>query len=206
MLFRKQDREDVLNRTSSNPNRGQDFHLRMLGIEDRADWEIISIDSMVFETELARGRPDWVIRHRDGRRYMTVDYKNRELGKNGQARPYEKYQVTVYAMLLEELIAREQGIRVEVEPVLLYADGESVTVAYSAEDEERILEAGTVVGTRLYLLGLKRRPDEIPAVTELARFLVDPAFTDASFGWTAAQQAGEEAHASLQQLGPVVWH
>jgi len=191
---------------SAHVNKGMDFHLRMIGIEDRADWEIVSIDSRRLETELSKGRPDWIVRHREGARYKIVEYKNRDLVQGGTATAYELYQVVIYAVLLQEMVYRQTGQRPEVEAQLLYADGELVTATYTQEDVRTIMEKSLEARTVLFFLGLHKGTDERPTVTELARYLVDPDFTDTAFGWTAKQVAGVEAHHALANLGPKVVH
>lgn len=190
---------------SVHPEKGVDFHLRMLNVVDRADWDITSIDSRILETEMARGRPDWILQRKDKRRYKVVDYKNRNLG-DGEATAYELFQVVIYAMLLVEMVFRKTGQRPVVEPLLLYADGEMVTASYNEHDVYWLLEKSLEARTKLYGLGLHAGPDERPTVTHLARLLVDPTFTDPKFSWTVAQVVGEKAHESLQHLGPRVLH
>lgn len=190
---------------SVHPERGMDFHLRMLKITDRADWDITSIDARTLETEMASGRPDWIVRRKDRRRYKVVDYKNRNLG-NGKASAYEVFQVVIYAVLLAEMVFRESGQRPVVEAQLLYADGEMVTAKYTEQDELWLLERSLEARTKLYGLGLHNDPDERPTVTKLARLLVDPTFSDPKFGWTLGQVVGEVAHESMKHLGPRVLH
>jgi len=191
---------------SAHPNSGVDYHLRMIKIDDRADWDIVSIDRKRLETVAAHGRPDFIVRHKSGHRYKVVDYKSRSLGESGLATPYELYEVILYAMLLKEMVRAETGEIPEVEAQLLYGDNEIVTVEFTQEDERRILEKSLEARTALFFHGLHEGSDERPSVTKLARYLVDPEFKDTAFGWTAAQVAGSKAHSALSNLGPKVIH
>ncbi|MHB8697666.1 MAG: hypothetical protein ACYC9J_06435 [Sulfuricaulis sp.] len=65
---------------SINSDRGLDFQLRLLGIPDRADWDIQSRDLRNYVTDLIYGRPDWVLRNRKNGSYRVYDYKNRVSG------------------------------------------------------------------------------------------------------------------------------
>jgi len=190
---------------STNLDKGIDLHLRLLGIEDRADWEILSVSNLVIGSELARCEPDWVLCYRGGERYRVVEYKNRDL-MDGDATDYEKYQVTIYAMVLEEHMYRTTGVRPRVEAALFYADSATLFVERDEEDERRILEAGLTAPTSLYLLGVHDSQNRPVTATQLARYLVDPGFTDPRFDRTEAQRTGTRAHLNLQNSGPRILH
>jgi len=192
-------------RRSAHPDKGQDFHLRMLGIENRADWTILSVDRRELATEVARGRPDWILLHKDLKQYRIVDYKNRDL-RGGDATAYEKYQVVIYAILLIEIVFRSTKTRPKVEAQLLYADGQVLTVQYTEDDVNQILLAASEAPTALFFGRLRKRPDECPSVTDLARYMVDTEFKDTHFDRFTARAAGSVAHESLQGSGPVILH
>lgn len=186
---------------SINNNRGMDFHLKLLGIEDRAAWTIDARDTRVYHGDVIYGRPDWVIRHVSGRRLAVYDYKNRELG-SGDATDYEKLQAIIYGVLVADVMARELGFTPDVTSHLMYADNRCLQVEYGAEEVDVIANAVTEVGTSLYFLDVLEEPRLKVSVTMLARYLVDPTFSDSAFGRTAAQRAGSRAHELLLRAGP----
>lgn len=186
---------------SINPDRGVDFHLRLLGVEDRAEWVIDARDNRTYSGELVYGRPDWVLRRRAGNAARVYDYKNRALG-DGDATEYEKLQVIIYSLLVSETIARDGGGNLEVEPYLLYADNHCLKVEYTPEDIDLIGQAAVEAPSALYFLGVVAEPKDRASVTDLARFIVDPQFCNEAYGRTAAQRAGTRAHNLILHSGP----
>lgn len=187
---------------SINPERGLDFHLRLLGITDRADWSIQARDNRNYVTDLIYGRPDWVLRHNQGY-YRTYEYKNRVLGEDGDATDYEKYQAAIYGFLVQDVIGRETGTIPEITSHILYADSQCLQVEFGAEELDLIGNAATEAGTALYFRKIYPEPKQRISATDLARYLVDPNFTNPAFGRTAAQLAGTRAHDLLLHSGPI---
>lgn len=188
---------------SVHPDRGMDFHLRLLGIEDRADWHIHAKDNRVYFGDLVYGRPDWVLRHRVREQARVYDYKNRILG-DGDATDYEKLQVAIYSLLLKEAFARDGQAVTEVTPFLLYADNHCLQVDYGHEEIALIAQAAIEAPSALYFLGITPEPKDRVSVTDLARFIVDPNFSNEAFGRTAAQRAGTRGHEIVLHNGPVI--
>ncbi len=187
---------------SINPERGLDFHLRLLGINDRADWSIQTRDNRNYVTDLIYGRPDWVLRHKNGS-YRVYDYKNRVLGDDGDATDYEKYQAVIYGLLVQDVVGRETGVIPEVTSHILYADSRCLQVEFGAAELDLIGNAALEAVTALYFLKVYPEPKQRISATDLSRYLVDPTFSNPSFGRTAAQRAGVRAHNQLLHCGPV---
>lgn len=191
---------------SVNPDRGIDFELRILGINDRAAWTIAAADNRAYVSDLVFGRPDWVLRHVSvPGRFRVYDYKNRPLG-DGDATDYEKWQAIIYAVLVEDEYYRAHGRLPQVSAHILYADDNVVRVEYGAEEVEHIAAVAPEAATRMYFLGVNPEPKERIWASNLARFLVDPDFTDERFGRTAAQLAGQRAHARLVGVSRRLFH
>lgn len=180
-----------------NPDRGIDFELRILGINDRAAWTIVAADNRSYVSDLVFGRPDWVLRHvSQPATYRVYEYKNRALGE-GDATDYEKWQAIIYAVLVQDEHYRAHGRLPQVSAHILYADDQSLRVDYGDEEVEFIAAVAPEAAARMYFLGVNEEPKERIWASNLARFIVDPGFTDERFGRTAAQLAGRRAHARL---------
>lgn len=187
---------------SINQERGTDFVLRMLGIEDRADWTIAARDNRNYVTDLVYGRPDWVLRNIKTGAYRVYDYKNRAL-EDSDATEYEKFQALIYAIIVADTVGRETGAIPEVTAHLLYADNHSLQVEYDADELNLIGLTAPEASTALYFLGVTPEPKQRVSASNLARYLVDPQFSNPSFGRVAVQRAGTRAHDVILHNGPV---
>jgi hypothetical protein len=186
---------------SINADRGMDFQLKLLGIDNRAEWTIDARDTRIYHGDVIYGRPDWVIRHVNGRRLAVYDYKNRYLA-DGDATDYEKFQAILHGILVTDAMKKELGFSPDVDTHLLYADNRCLEVEYGLEEVDLIGNAISEVGTALYFLGVLEEPRLKVSVTNVARYLVDPTFSNPAFGRTAAQRAGSRAHELLLRSGP----
>ena len=188
--------------TSVNQERGTDFLLRLLGIEDRADWTIAARDNRNYVTDLVYGRPDWVLRNTKTAAYRIYDYKNRSL-EDGDATEYEKFQALIYAIIVADTVGRETGVIPEVTAHLLYADNHCLQVEYDTDEIHLIGQTALEASTAIYFLGVTQEPKQRISASNLARYLVDPQFSNPSFGRIAAQLAGTRAHKLILHNGPV---
>lgn len=182
-------------------NPGMDFQLRLLGLRDRAAWDIVARDNRLYSSAVIYGRPDWVLCHRTSGDRLVSDYKNRILGE-GDATDYEKLEVVIYATLVADAVFRETGRVPVVAAQLLYADETVLTVEYDEGDIDMIVRAAPEAATAMYFLGVTPEPRDTVSVTHLARYLVDPTFSDPRFGPSSARRAGIAAHRALLASGP----
>lgn len=187
---------------SINQERGTDFLLRLLGVEDRADWTIAARDNRNYVTDLVYGRPDWVLHNTRTGAYRVYDYKNRAL-EDGDATEYEKFQTVIYAIIVADTVGRETGVIPEVTAHILYADNRCLQVEYGAEELHLIGQTAPEASTTLYFLGVTPEPKQRISATNLARYIVDPQFSDPAFGHIAAQRAGTRAHDLILHNVPV---
>lgn len=179
---------------ANNRDNGLDYHLRMLGIQDREYWEILSIDEKGYDNLIVRCRPDWVLHNLVTDEFRVADYKSRSLGF-GKPSAYERYQVILNAATVSddlEYRLNRAGMRVTAQ--LVYGDGQTRMVAYTDEDTNDLMRLAAEVATDLYLRGETPSPKTLVAATRVAQVLAGmPQRRDGGI----AKSAGIRAHISL---------
>ncbi|MHB8697670.1 MAG: hypothetical protein ACYC9J_06455 [Sulfuricaulis sp.] len=109
----------------------------------------------------------------------------------------------IYGLIVQDVIGRETGVTPDISSHLLYADSRCLQVEFGAEELDLIGNVALEAATALYFLKVYPEPKQRISATDLSRYLVDPTFSNQSFGRTAAQRAGTRAHDLLLHSGPV---
>jgi hypothetical protein len=181
-----------------NRDNGLDFHLKILGIEDRQNWELICVDNQEYRNKHFVCRPDWALHNIETGEYRVADYKSRYL-RAGKPNAYEKAQVAINAMVVKDHLQLTKGIEAKVTAMLVYGDGqiriipyEPWTVDWVTRQAERLHEPLVIAGM------LPSRMDKIP-VTLMAKLIADDTYTTDP---VEAREAGVEAHYVITKAGP----
>lgn len=179
-----------------NRDSGLDFHLRMLGIKDRENWELVSRDDQEFSNLLVKCRPDWTLHNIVSDEYRVVEYKSRPL-YNGSPSRYERYQAIINATVVADDLSDQLGRDVVVTAHLIYGDGVMSKVRFSKEDGDTIMEYASEAISDMFLKGLLPNTSSQISATVLAKMLANNPSTD-----LARRAAGLQAHVTLIQKGP----
>lgn len=169
-----------------NKDRGLDYHLMVLGIKDRAPWEIIANDDRIFRSDFLVTRPDWVLHNTRTGHYLIVDYKSRVL-HNSKPSEYEKLELVIASIAVRDVL----GVPIhQVKAALVYGCGTKFGVEFDENDEDKILRA---------TLEICPEGSQISA-SQLATMLSGNV-VDISSAGDQARQRGTDAHKSLMGHG-----
>lgn len=182
--------------SSYNRDSGLDFQLRVLGIEDRQNWEMISRDNRQYSNLLVVCRPDWALHNIITDEYRIVEYKSRSLNK-GRVGRYERYEALINAVVVGDEISDRLDHDVTVTAYLVYGDGVSCEVKYTKEDGDFLMECASEIATDLFLQGKILKPGQVSS-TRLAEALANRNDVDLE----KRRAEGRRAHITLIKTGP----
>lgn len=185
--------------TSCHPDRGMDYHLRMLGINNREKWNLVSNDQRTYDDTTTIAKPDFVIEHQNGHQVILIEYKNRLY--DGVVHDQERIQVQLSAMAVQGDYLVKQDRDVTVESYLLYGSGNRIPVTLTEDEADTLIDQVTEsnAGYILYAMGrLKNSSDLLPA-RMLSEFLTDTVYSDHQRN---AREAGTKAHKTLGAVAP----
>jgi hypothetical protein len=144
-----------------NQNKGIDYHLRALGMENRAGWTILARDDRIYSNGIISCKPDFVLSNPQEGKMMVIEWKSRDLGE-GEPTEYEMWQAVINTITVKDCIERDRGqpnnyVEVllddryeitgmklvkpeqdeplEIAAVLIYGDGQKRQVDFSDNDE-----------------------------------------------------------------------
>ena len=113
-----------------------DYHLLILGFEERDDYEFISRDDVIFGSHLLKAKPDFVIKQKNTSNYIVIQYKSRKLGLQ-EVTKYEMTQALIDSLAVKYHFS-ENKQDINVYPVLMYGDGQRRKVEYDQNDVDMI--------------------------------------------------------------------
>lgn len=123
---------------SSNSDKGQDYHLRALGVYDRKDWDIVAADDRNYNDGCFIARPDFLIKHKTANAYAVFEYKNYPKGKGPSEKDRYQVIITTYAVMGD--LARKGNKDAHVVGFIKYSDGETVSIKEEEDDFEYIMD------------------------------------------------------------------
>lgn len=183
---------------SYNLNNGLDFQLKILGIEDREHWEILSRDDLEYRNRYVVCRPDWALHNICTGEYRVIDYKSRPLGR-GKPTVYEMTQVVINAIVVRDHIEAERGVKVNVVAELVFGDQRIYRVEYTGSQADWLMRQAYHLAPELYRRGsLPKRDSLIPAST-LAKLIEGDFYSNND---EEARKAGVQAHYAIINHGP----
>jgi hypothetical protein len=159
--------------------------MKILGIEDRASWKLISRDNRFFKSETVIAKPDFVIQHVTKPHCIVPDYKSRFLG-GFTPKSYELYQAVINAMTVKFGLEQAMGFKTQftVVPALVYGDEQKFIIQYSQRDADNIAASAIELSTS------ERRI----SATKLAKMLSGEEF---NYSCSSHRKRGLAAHHAL---------
>ena len=183
---------------SINPIADMEYHLRAMGIADRANYRIIATDNRIFTDGVIVAKPDYVLLHRSGAG-VIVSYKSRQF--NGKVSEYERVQLHAEMMA----VRRELSIDLVTHPeepsmqlAIFYADTTLMGVDLDEGLEDSLYSTTFDAISQLHRLGIYSNDRETIEGSKLARYCVDPWFEDEAFNKPAEAKAGTYIHRAIQ--------
>ena len=185
-----------------NPDTGTDYHLRALGFRDRKDLRVLAADNKVFSDGLIVCKPDWLIQNLRTGEILDISYKSRLLGESRSETAYEFWQLAAEYTCLLDALKPFAGVNPKIRTAIVYGDGRILKVEVKPDDVDEIMRAAMDCPTHLYFIGQEPRPRDTVSASKLARYMVDPYYTDPKFDQWNRAQAGIRAHNLVKSFGP----
>lgn len=177
-----------------------EYHLRSLGITDRANCRLIASDNRVFSDGVIKAKPDYVIAHRS-RNIMVISFKTRKY--KGRVTEYEKYQLHAeYLAVKAELGLELVESDLQVGLGIFFADTRLMGVPLDTDTTEIIHDNTFDAISQLHRLGIYDNTQTFIESSKLARYFVDPWFENPAFDRQEATEFGTEQHRKLFTTGP----
>ena len=190
---------------SYNSNRGNDYHLKSLGFQNRQSLEIISMDNVRFANDRVITKPDWVIKCSEKKLIHILDYKNRNSGSGPSMR--EMWQLLCYSWVVPEFMSwvDESNVILPTCCGILFGDGQRYNVQFTDEDLFRLQESVVPAIKAYRAKGLLRDNQKISA-TFLANYMVDSTLSTPFTSTESARRAGTKAHESMVNPASGILH